>query len=150
MSKKKRKQKASPPAAHQSQAPFSILPEETQSESQRTLHQVSVQHQGPIPSPVVLQQYEDIIPGAAERILQMAEQDATHQHDMHRKALDAQRREVRRGQILGFGIGIAALGSCLAALFLGHPTTAGIIGGTTVVGLVTVFVKGHGQAPQEK
>ncbi|MDA3971512.1 MAG: DUF2335 domain-containing protein [Desulfobulbaceae bacterium] len=119
-------------------------------ENQVLLHQLQIQHQGPIPAPAILQQYDDIIPGAAERILQMAEQDAAHQHAMHRNALDAQRFEVRRGQIFGFGIGLAALSASIIALVLGYPTTAGILGGTTVVGLVTVFVKERSSAPSEE
>ena len=114
--------------------------------------QVTVQHQqqihsGPIPSPDVMRQYDLLLPGAAERILQMAEREAQHQHDIVKNSLDAQRREIRRGQILGFLIGISSLSSSVVALYLNHPTTAGILGGTTVVGLVTVFVIGRKTDP---
>jgi len=73
----------------------------------------------------------------------MAEQDAQHQRDISLKALDANRCEIRRGQFLGFGIGIIAIAASIVAMVLGYPTTAGILGGTTVVGLVTVFVIGR-------
>ncbi len=46
-------------------------------------------------------------------------------------------------QWLGFGIGLASLAAAIIALVLGHPATAGVIGGTTVVGLVAVFVTGR-------
>ena len=58
-------------------------------------------------------------------------------------ALQTARVEARLGQWLGFGIGIAALGTSLAALFLGSPWVAGILGGATVVGLVSVFIVGR-------
>ena len=51
---------------------------------------------GPIPPPTVLEGYERIIPGAAERILAMAEADAKHQRDIELAALQAADREVRR------------------------------------------------------
>ena len=39
-------------------------------------------HQGPLPHPAVLKQYNDVVPGAAERIMRMAEQQAIHRQDL--------------------------------------------------------------------
>ena len=50
---------------------------------------------------------------------------------------------MKRGQFLGFAIGILALATAIAALLLGHPDTASVIGGTTVVGLVSAFLIGR-------
>ena len=102
---------------------------------------------GPIPHPETLKGYNEIVPGAAERILAMAEDDAKHLREMEAAALNTARAEARLGQWLGFGIGIAALGTSLAALFLGSPWVAGILGGATVVGLVSVFVVGRVRKP---
>jgi len=71
---------------------------------------------GPIPPPTVLEGYDRIIPGAAERILVMAEADAKHQQEIELAALEAADREVRRGQIFGFTIGVLALVSSVIAL----------------------------------
>ena len=122
-----------------------VLPQSTAqvpAHEQVTIHQQQI-HQGSLPSPVTLNQYDQIVPGAAERILQMAEQDAQHQRDISIMALDAHRREVRLGQILGFGIGVLSFSTCIVALFLGSEKTAIAIGGTTVIGLVTAFIKGR-------
>jgi uncharacterized membrane protein len=56
--------------------------------------QLKIQHQeqrfeGPIPPPAVLQGYEQILPGAAERILRMAEQQAAHRHSLELKSINA-------------------------------------------------------------
>ena len=102
---------------------------------------------GPIPHPEILKGYNEIIPGAAERVLVMAENEAKHQREMEATALRTARAEVRLGQWLGFGIGIAVLGTSIAALFLGSPWVAGILGGTTIVGLVSVFVIGRLRKP---
>lgn len=101
------------------------------------------QFSGPIPSPDVLARYNEIVPNAAERILVMAESDATHQREIEMAALNAQRRERRLGQVFGFSIGIAALAVAALALMKGHAAAASVIGGTTVVGLVAVFVTGR-------
>jgi len=96
-----------------------------------------------LPPPDVLQRYNTIIPGAAERIWAMAEQDFGHMRDMERTALLGAQRLQRRGQLFGLIIGLAALATCISALYFGHPTTAGVLGGSTLVGLVAVFVIGR-------
>jgi len=100
-------------------------------------------YSGPLPHPAILQQYNKIVPGAAERILEMAEQNAKHRRNLQFAALKAQKSEIRIGQLFGFGIGISALSTSIVAMYFGFPAVAGIIGGTTVVGLVTVFVIGR-------
>ena len=73
----------------------------------------------------------------------MAEQNAEHRRNLQFAALKAQQSEIRIGQLFGFGIGISALSTSIVAMYFGFPAVAGIIGGTTVVGLVTVFVVGR-------
>lgn len=46
-----------------------------ESHSQGVLLQKSVMHSGPLPSPEILEDYNNICPGAAERILSMAERE---------------------------------------------------------------------------
>jgi hypothetical protein len=50
---------------------------------------------------------------------------------------------IKRGQIFGFVIGLTALGASMLALAMGSPAVAGVIGGATVVGLVSVFIVGR-------
>ena len=96
-----------------------------------------------MPPPSILEGYERLLPGAAERILAMAEADTKHQHEIELAALRAADGEIKRGQIFAFIIGLTALGASMLALAMGSPTVAGIIGGTTVVGLVSVFIVGR-------
>lgn len=84
-----------------------------------------------------------MIPGAAERIIAMAEKDAEHQRDMERMALAAERRERRIGQIFALIIGLSALAAAVGCAYIGATAVAATIGGGTVVGLVTVFVTGR-------
>lgn len=43
---------------------------------------------GPLPPPSILQQYENVCPGSAERILRSMEKEQYHRHDMARETLD--------------------------------------------------------------
>ena len=105
---------------------------------------------GPLPSPDILARYEQIIPGAAERILAIAEADVKHQREIEFAALHAEESSVRRGQWLGFVVALFALTTSIVALYLGSPWVAGIIGGTTVVGLVSAFVIGRIESSSEE
>lgn len=98
---------------------------------------------GPLPSPEILLQYNHILPDAAERIFAMAERDSTHLQSMEKMHLSAIFLERRLGQILGFSIAILALGASVFLAFNGREITASVIGGTTLVSLVSVFVVGR-------
>ncbi len=106
---------------------------------------VSVQtaYSGPIPPAQELEGYNAVVPGAAERILLMAEKNQQHQIDIETLALNSARKEARRGQIFAFLITVLAFSSSIAAMIMGFPSVASVIGGTTVVSLAYVFIKGR-------
>jgi len=56
---------------------------------------------GPLPPPDVLIHYNEAFPGCAERIVQMAESEAQHRHDMEKVDLVASVGLAKRGQIIG-------------------------------------------------
>jgi uncharacterized membrane protein len=109
--------------------------------------QTSAIFSGPLPPPASLEAYERILPGAAERILKMAEDEAVHRRartdDAGRiDAADrrAYRQEVLRGQLFGFGIGLAAIAAAVYAGTHGAVGVGIVIGGGCLVGLVTAFL----------
>ena len=118
-----------------------------------TLIQIS-SSTGALPPPAVVAGYEQISPGFAERILAMGEKEQLYRHAMHEKALNAgiadrkeDRREITRGQYFALITGVTGLALPVLAVWL-VPTDVGatvgsIIGGTTVVGLVTAFIVGR-------
>lgn len=98
---------------------------------------------GPLPSPEILVQYNHAVPGAAERIIAMAENDFAHLQSMEKMRLSAFYLERRLGQIFAFLIAIFALSASAFLAFNGREQTAGIIGGATLVSLVSIFVVGR-------
>jgi uncharacterized membrane protein len=93
----------------------------------------------PIPPPEILRGYGEIIPDGAERLFRQFEIEA-----------DARRAYTRRGQthnlivalsgrVAALVFALAALGVSAYALYLGHPWTAAIIGGTTIAMVVAAF-----------
>ena len=98
---------------------------------------------GPLPTPDILLGYDEVLPGAAERIMRMAEQEQANALEIGGTSVRAAAADNRRGQIFGFLVALAAFGTASWLGYLGHETAAAIVGGGTVVALVTVFVTGR-------
>ena len=98
---------------------------------------------GPLPTPDILLGYDEVLPGAAERIMRMAEKEQASAREVEGIAVRAATADNRRGQIFGFLVALAAFGTASWLGYLGHETAAAIVGGGTVVALVTVFVTGR-------
>lgn len=115
-------------------------------EIKNVVHAAVVEQQqfsGPIPHPDILESYNRILPGAAERILNMAEEEQKHRQYLEKTALQNDKDEAKLGQICAFLIGIVAIVAGTYAAINGSATAGGIIGGGGVVGLVSVFILGR-------
>jgi uncharacterized membrane protein len=97
---------------------------------------------GPLPDPNILKEYNEILPDAAERIFKMAEKSQTHSHNMDEKLVDLEVKKVQKGQIFAFIIAMTGLIGAVTCAFLSQVTIGSIIGGVTVISLVSSFVRG--------
>lgn len=107
-------------------------------------------HQGPLPHPEILKRYEEIVQGAAGRILEMAEKETVHRHNMEKrvleidlKAMKAEMFDARLGQIFGFLIAVITVFSGVYCSVNGAQITGSLIGTSGVAGIVSVFVLGR-------
>lgn len=98
---------------------------------------------GPLPPPKVLKSYETILPGTAERIIQMAEREQSHRHSMDTLALNGDIDKDRRGQNYGLLLALSFAVITVVLGLNGLETLAAIIGSVDLVALVTVFVIGR-------
>lgn len=98
---------------------------------------------GPLPPTEMLEEYNRIIPNGAERIMTMAESQSAHRQFIEKEVISSQNMQSERGQMFAFILAILLIAVGTTSFLLGHPTVASIIFGTTVVGLVTVFVLGR-------
>ena len=97
---------------------------------------------GPIPPPAILESYEKLIPGGAERILRMAENQATHRQEIEKIVVKAGARDSLWGAIVAAIIAFCAFAWSAYALSIGQTAEAvrGII--VVVFGFVSAFVYG--------
>ena len=76
-------------------------------------------YSGPIPDASQLAKYEETLPGAADRILKMAEKQSLHRQEMEKKTLDAAIKRAAIGQIMAFTIAITVIIGGIILLILG-------------------------------
>ena len=105
---------------------------------------------GPIPPPDIMEQYEKTLPGSADRIIKMAENQGEHRQLLEKQGLSFSNCAVRRGQIFGLVIGIVAIVTGGYTALSGAPIPGGFIGTAGVVGLVSVFVIGSNRKPPQE
>lgn len=97
---------------------------------------------GPIPPPELLRGYEEILPGAADRIISMTEKQLDHRTNMESMIVNRTLTQKNTGMILGFLIVLCILGIVVLLIFKGHITLAAILGTTTLLGVASIFVLG--------
>jgi len=111
-------------------------------DAQRVVMQRSM-FSGPLPPPSILEGYNGVLDGGAERIMRLTEREQEHRHYMEKTAVTGHIRLDRRGQYLGFGVAIIALLSATYLISTGNVISGTIIGTLDLVGLVGAFVYGR-------
>lgn len=102
---------------------------------------VTKSHSGPIPSAEELGHLEAVLPGAADRVITMAEREQEHRHTATNSIVDKEFAYRGRGQI----ITILALTLILLAVggiaWLGDTKSAAALGSVTIVAVVTAIIR---------
>ena len=91
----------------------------------------------PYPEPETLQQYDNVQKGFADRLIKMAEIEQFERHQLSKK----QENTTRWGMIFALIAVMPIYGISAYAFYLGHAVEgAGVIIGTTIASLASVFV----------
>lgn len=115
-------------------------------------------YEGPIPHPEILRQFDELVPGTAERLIKLAEEESHHRRELERLAQEAnvsaqqrqlgigeyQSRAVFRSDIMGQVAGLIVCLACVAgAVFVGeqgHEWTAAALAAIPTAAVVRAFV----------
>ena len=100
---------------------------------------MSIEYSGPLPNSAEYAGYETVLPGAAERILRMAEKEAEHRREVEKIAFKATSKVNASGQIFGFIIAILSLAAIFASIIFNQPIAAIAPAIIAFVGLASVF-----------
>jgi uncharacterized membrane protein len=105
---------------------------------------MSEQFSGPIAHPRHLREYDEILPGSAERIIQMAERQQQHNIAMESKIVSAQVADQKRGMRYGMAALIIDLAAATGVgIYTGDRVLAGMILGIGLAGVIVAFIKGR-------
>lgn len=102
---------------------------------------------GPLPPPDLLQHYNEVLPGSAERIVALAECEANHRRECEKKALDSDIKVDKddsaartRGQWLAFAIVVIIGGAGFYLALHGHEITGSVFGGPAIASMAANFL----------
>ena len=105
--------------------------------------EIRAQHfQGPIPPPNILSRYEEIVPGAAERIISMAEKQGEHRRNLEVKVIDKDSGRASRGQVFAFIIAMTIIIGGFTMIWKGKNLEGMTSIITAVTALVGIFIYG--------
>ncbi|MBZ5526969.1 MAG: DUF2335 domain-containing protein [Acidobacteriia bacterium] len=120
-----------------------------QQQKQTMMMKVGHSFSGPLPPPEILEKYNQVMPGLAERIIGMAEQQSRHRQGLERTVVDSNAFVQKIGPFLGF---IVAMTAVIGGIFLilkgkdGYGLAA-IIG--ALASLAGVFIYGKSRQRKE-
>jgi uncharacterized membrane protein len=129
-----------------------VSPEEKNEQEARLVRvaaQISRTFSGPLPPPEILQKYNEIVPGAADRIIKMAESQHHHRQALEKNVVSSNVFSQKLGLGLGFVIAMTAIGGGIWLSAIGRSGSGliAIIG--ALAALVSVFVYGKVQQSKE-
>lgn len=120
---------------------------------QQTINRVQVSassYSGPLPPPEILEYYDKIIPGGADRIFSLVEKQAAHRQGLERSVLKSDSINSIMGTICGFLIGVISILAGTYCITQGHEWSGSFLGGSGLTGLVGVFVYGSNERRKER
>lgn len=117
--------------------------------SHAIVSQTSVVFSGPLPPPQVLKQYNDIVPGAADRVLSMAEEQSKHRQHLERYVIRTDGLKSVLGLLFAFGVAVIGLISGAYSAIKGQPLFGATVSITVLGGIVYAFIYGTRERMRE-
>jgi len=105
------------------------------------VQQQSLTYFGPLPPSKEFSGYEEALPGAADRILALAEQEAEHRRKNEEKIVQHSIKKSSLGQIFAFILALVSLGLILFSILRGEPLGTIVPAIIALSSLIAVFAK---------
>ncbi|HLG16488.1 MAG TPA: DUF2335 domain-containing protein [Blastocatellia bacterium] len=112
--------------------------------------EVIVKYEAPLPPPGMMEHYERILPGSADRIVTMAEKQSAHRQDIESRVITSNIGNERLGQIFAFILGLIGLIGSIVLASLGRISIGLIMFLAILVSLVAVFIVGRYAQSRER
>ena len=80
-------------------------------------------------------EYEEVLPGSANRLMELTEDQQKHRHKWESDALDASISDSRRGQWFGFFLSILAIMAAVILALMGRSMVGALLALVSVSGI---------------
>lgn len=100
---------------------------------------------GPLPPPVVIEHYERILPGAAERIFALLEKQTNHRIQMEKRELTSDNSRSWGGMILGTTVVLSLIGGSIWLISNGYGIEGTILAGADLGAVLSAYIYGQRQ-----
>lgn len=108
------------------------IPEAVRPQVEMLMHRVEM-IRSPLLPPELLQRYDNVIPGLAEKLVRWTEEESEHRRGLERSSLETERTFRNRGQFIGLGVAIFGLGAAA-----GVAISTNSIAGTIAAGVIAI------------
>lgn len=116
------------------------LPHGEKPNSKLISYQESVSFSGPLPHPSILQGYENILPGLADRITKMAESQSEHRKKLESRVITLDSVKSVLGLIFAFLVVLAGLGAGVYIYVVSKSVVAGLFSFIPLGTIVAAFI----------
>lgn len=106
-------------------------------------------YKGSLPHPDMLEKYEAMYPGITKELLHLVKEQTLHRISIESKVVDSNIKNSKKGLSLGFMIAMTGLIGSIFCITQGFEIGGSILGGSGLLGLVSVFVYGSKQRDRE-
>ena len=114
----------------------------------------SISFSGPLPHPQLLEKYNEVVPGSAKMIIEMAEKQAIHRQELEKNVINSDIKNSKSGLIFGFIIGISGILGGIIIIAVSQATSqiiaGSVISGASLASLVGTFVYGSQGRKKER
>ena len=110
----------------------------------------SEEYQGPLPHPDTLRQFNEVLPGLADRIIQQWELQSAHRRGIEQKAIQADITRAYLGLAAGYTVTIAFLIVAAFLVVYGYAWPGTVIGTVDLVALASIFVYSNEDRRKER
>ena len=118
-------------------------PDEVKESITKVLVSESISYEGPVPPPGLLQEFDQVIPNGADRIMSMAEKQLEHRISLESKVVEANNRDSLLGVFFAGMIGLIAISGAIYLLANNKNIQGlGIFIGTLAT-LIGVYLRSH-------
>ena len=94
--------------------------------------------QGPVPPPAMLKEYDQLMPGLANRLVELTEKEQRHRHQMVSDTVSI----AKSGQTKAFWIALSVIISAVVFGLMGERVLAGALVTIDLAALVSAFIAG--------